>query len=344
MSIIICQRNEETVVFDEYARGKVCVLALGGNSLIRKGERGTIQEQEENAKRITEHIFSLITKGYNLVITHGNGPQVGNLLIRNEAASGTVPPMPLDVCVAYSEGSMGYILQQALLNKLRAHKMRNVYVVTMITQVLVDRDDPAFKNPTKPVGPFMDEAEAKRLSEKRGWVVKDDAGRGWRRLVPSPKPIKIIQRYMIRDLCRQGNIVIALGGGGIPVWKNEEDDYEGVEAVVDKDLASALLASGMHADMFIILTEVPYVYLDYGTTKQRPLERVTTRELRYYHNEGHFPPGSMGPKIEAVLNFLEAEDSLAVITDAENLESAIEGRAGTLIRRRWERGGERLLF
>ena len=331
-------------MFGEYARGKICVLALGGNSLIRRGEKGTIEEQERNAKRITKHIFSLITSGYNLVITHGNGPQVGNLLIRNEAAARLVPPMPLDVCVAYSEGSMGYILQQALLNELRAHKMKNVYVVTMITQVLVDERDPAFKNPTKPVGPFLSKEEAEALAKERGWVVKDDAGRGWRRVVPSPRPIKVIQRYMIRDLCRQGNIVIALGGGGIPVWKKEDGDYEGVEAVVDKDLASALLAAGMHADMFIILTEVPNVYLDYGTPRQKPLGYVSTRELRYYQNEGHFPPGSMGPKIEAVLEFLEAEDSLAIITDAESLEAAIRGEAGTLIRRRWEKESERLLF
>jgi len=337
-------KKEAVLMFDSYARGKMCVLALGGNSLTLKGEKGTIQEQERNAAKITKHIFPLITAGFNLVITHGNGPQVGNLLIQNEMAAQIVPPMPLDVCVAYSEGSMGYILQQALLNELRRYNMRNVYVVTMITQVLVDKDDPAFRNPTKPVGPFLTEEEAKRLAKERNWTVMEDAGRGWRRVVPSPKPIKIVQRYMIRDLCRQGNIVIALGGGGVPIWKNDKDDYEGIEAVIDKDLASALLAVSIHSDIFIILTEVPCVYLNYNKPNQTPLRRVNATELRHYYNEGHFPPGSMGPKIQAVLNFLEEEDALAIITDAEHLEAAMRGEEGTLIRRRWEKESGKLLF
>ena len=319
-----------------YARGKICVLALGGNSLIRKGERGSVEEQSRNAERITRHIFPLVTHGYNLVITHGNGPQVGQLLLQQEAGARQVPPMPLDVCVAYSEGSMGYLLQQALLNELRRHQMRNVYVVTMITQVLVDRNDPAFKHPTKPVGPFLSAEQARRMAKERGWRVMEDAGRGWRRVVPSPRPLKVIQRYMIRDLARQGNIVIALGGGGIPVVKDENDDYVGVEAVIDKDLASANLAKEIHADIFAIVTEVPNVYLWYGTKRQRPLNRVTVKELRHYYNDGHFPPGSMGPKVQAVIEFLEAEDALAIITDARHIRRALELKAGTLIRRRWD--------
>ena len=319
-----------------YARGKICVLALGGNSLIRKGERGDVSEQIENAERITRHIFRLVTHGYNLVITHGNGPQVGQLLLQQEAGAGQVPPMPLDVCVAYSEGSMGYLLQQALLNELRRHQMRNVYVVTMITQVLVDKNDPAFKHPTKPVGPFMDKETAEEMVRARGWSVMEDAGRGWRRVVPSPRPLKVIQRYMIRDLARQGNIVIALGGGGIPVVKDKNGDYVGVEAVIDKDLASANLAKEIHADIFAIVTEVPNAYLWFGTKRQRPLYKVSLQELRHYYTEGHFPPGSMGPKVQAAIEFLESEDGLVIITDARHLRRALELKDGTLIRRHWD--------
>ncbi|RKY13477.1 MAG: carbamate kinase [Planctomycetota bacterium] len=319
-----------------YARGKICVLALGGNSLIRKGERGDVSEQIKNAERITRHIFTLVTHGYNLVITHGNGPQVGQLLLQQEACAEQVPPMPLDVCVAYSEGSMGYLLQQALLNELRRHQMRNVYVVTMITQVLVDKNDPAFKHPTKPVGPFMDKKVAEKMVRTRGWSVMEDAGRGWRRVVPSPRPLKVIQRYMIRDLARQGNIVIALGGGGIPVVKGKNGDYVGVEAVIDKDLASANLAKEIHADIFAIVTEVPNAYLWFGTKRQKPLHKVSLQELRHYYNEGHFPPGSMGPKVQAAIEFLESEDGLVIITDARHLRRALELKEGTLIRRHWD--------
>lgn len=317
----------------EYVRGKMCVLALGGNSLIKKDERGTIEEQKQNAEEMTKDIFGLITRGYNLVITHGNGPQVGNTLIRNERAASEVPPMPLDVCVADTEGSMGYILQQALLNELRRHNMRNVYVVTMITQVLVDGDDPAFSNPTKPVGPFLAKEQAQKRVKEDNWQIIEDAGRGYRRVVPSPKPVKIIQRYMIRDLCRQGNIVIALGGGGIPVRKNKDNDYEGIEAVIDKDLASAELAKVIHAELFIILTGVPCVYLDYNKVNQKVLEHLTLAEAKRYFQDGQFPPGSMGPKIEAAIEYLQAEDGSVIITDTPYLNDALEGKAGTSITR-----------
>ena len=317
----------------EYVRGKMCVLALGGNSLIKKDERGTIEEQKQNAEEMTKDIFGLITRGYNLVITHGNGPQVGSTLIRNERAASEVPPMPLDVCVADTEGSMGYILQQALLNELRRHNMRNVYVVTMITQVLVDGDDPAFSNPTKPVGPFLAKEQAQKRVKEDNWQIIEDAGRGYRRVVPSPKPVKIIQRYMIRDLCRQGNIVIALGGGGIPVRKNKDNDYEGIEAVIDKDLASAELAKVIHAELFIILTGVPCVYLDYNKVNQKVLEHLTLEQAKRYLQEGQFPPGSMGPKIEAAIEYLQAEDGSVIITDTPYLNDALEGKAGTTITR-----------
>jgi len=317
----------------EYNRGKICVIALGGNSLIKKGQKGTIQEQERNAEEITRHIFPLVKLGFNLVVTHGNGPQVGHQLIQNERAVAEVPAMPLDVLVADTEGSMGYVLQQAMINELRRHKMRNVYVVTMITEVLVDKTDPAFKNPTKPVGSFYTKEQAEKFIKEEGWTMIEDAGRGWRRVVPSPKPGKIVQRYMIRDLCRQGNIVIALGGGGIPVWRNKNNDYEGIEAVIDKDLASSELAKVIHADLFIILTHEKEVFLYYGKPNQQGIKEMSLQEARHYHGEGHFPPGSMGPKIQAVINFLAQEDSIAVITNPENLESALDGKGGTTIMR-----------
>lgn len=317
----------------KYHRGRTCVIALGGNSLIRKGQKGTIQEQEKNAEEITREIFPLVTLGYNLAVTHGNGPQVGHQIIQNERASEEVPSMPLDVCVADTEGSMGYILQQALLNELRRHQMKSVYVVTMITEVLVDEKDPAFKNPTKPVGSFYTKEQADKLIKDEGWSMVEDAGRGWRRVVPSPKPGKIVQRYMIRDLCRQGNIVIALGGGGIPIWRNKNNDYEGIEAVIDKDLASSELAKVIHANLFIILTPAKEVCLDYGKPSQKPVRKMKLEEARHYMAEGHFPPGSMGPKMQAVLNFLEQEDATAIITDGPSLKDALEGNAGTMITR-----------
>ncbi|MFH1421614.1 MAG: carbamate kinase [Planctomycetota bacterium] len=316
-----------------YARGKMCVLALGGNSLIKKGEKGTIKEQEHNAEEMTRNIFGLIMCGYNLVITHGNGPQVGNALIRNELAADEMPPMPLDVCVADTEGSMGYILQQALLNELRRHNMRNVYVVTMITQVMVEKNDPAFSNPTKPIGPFPTKEQAEKRVKEDEWHVIEDAGRGYRRVVPSPRPVKIIQRYMIRDLCRQGNIVIALGGGGIPVIKNKNNDYEGIEAVIDKDLASAELAKVIHADLFMVLTGVPGVYLNYNKSNQRPINKLSLAEAKHYLSEGQFPPGSMGPKIQAAIEYLNSEDGSVIITDTPYVNDALEGKAGTIIKR-----------
>lgn len=317
----------------EYHRGKMCVLALGGNSLIRKGQKGTIQEQESNAEEITREIFPLVNLGYNLVITHGNGPQVGHQILQNERAAEEVPAMPLDVCVADTEGSMGYVLQQALLNELRRHEMKNVYVVTMITEVLVDKSDPAFKNPTKPVGSFYTEEQSEKLIKEEGWTMVEDAGRGWRRVVPSPRPGKIVQRYMIRDLCRQGNIVIALGGGGIPIWRNQNNDYEGIEAVIDKDLASGELAKVIHAELFIILTPVKEVCIDFNKPAQRPVKHMTLKEARHYMAEGQFPAGSMGPKIQAVIDFLEQEDAIAIITDGPSLADALEGKAGTRITR-----------
>ena len=236
--------------------------------------------------------------------------------------------MPLDVLVAMTEGSLGYILQQSLLNQLRQRDIRR-YVVTMVTQVQVDEKDPAFQDPSKPIGPFLTKEEAEARRKDLGWIVREDAGRGWRRLVPSPRPIKVIQRHMIRDAARAGHIVVACGGGGIPIKVLPNDNYEGIEAVIDKDLTSSVLATDIGASLLVILTAVPQVYVRFGTPEQRALGAVTLEEIEALQAEGHFPPGSMGPKIEAVIHFLRSGGRRALITNPENLPQAIEGRAGT---------------
>jgi carbamate kinase len=295
---------------------------------MQKGEKGTIEEHERNAEEIARLLMTLVEKEYHLVISHGNGPQVGSLLLQQECSAAETPSMPLDVLVAMTEGSLGYILQQNLLNQLRRKDIRR-YVVTVVTQVLVDGADPAFTHPSKPVGPFLSKEEAERRRTQLGWNVKEDAGRGWRRLVPSPHPLRVIQRQMIRETVRAGHIVIACGGGGIPIKKNAADEYVGVEAVIDKDLTSSVLASDIGAALLIILTAVPQVYLNYGTPEQRGLGAVTLDEIEALLAEGHFPSGSMGPKIEAVIHFLKHGGRRALITNPESLPQAIEGRAGT---------------
>ncbi len=311
--------------------GSVALVAFGGNAFFKTGERGTIEEQRESANLMCERLLTIIERGYELVITHGNGPQVGQLLIQRDLTKHVVPEMPLDVLVAQTEGSLGYILQQELLNHLRARRA-DKYVVTIITQVLVDKDDPAFKKPTKPVGPFYTREEFERMMrDYPDWEMVEDAGRGYRRVVPSPQPRRIIQSHMIRALVYAGNVVIALGGGGIPMIKREDGRYVGIEAVIDKDLSSALLATDIKADLFIILTGVDRVYLNYGKKNQQPLDVITYAQARKYMQEGHFPPGSMGPKISAVLYYLENGGRRAIITNAENLEKALQGKAGTHI-------------
>ena len=306
----------------------LAIVAMGGHAFIEKGEKGTIQDHERNAARIAGQVLELVRRGYNLVITHGNGPQVGNLLLQTELAGDEVPAMPLDVLVAHTEGQLGYILQQALLNELRRTGTKR-YVVGVITQVLVDRDDPAFERPSKPIGPFLSREEAQRRAATLGWTVIDDAGRGWRRVVPSPQPLKVIQRYTIRDTAAEGHIAIACGGGGIPVKKLESGDYEGVEAVIDKDLTSALLAAEIDAEIFIILTDVERVSLNYGKPDEVKLNAVTIELLDRYIAEGHFAPGSMAPKMEAVRHFLSHGGRRAIITSPPRLFDALEGKAGT---------------
>ena len=314
----------------EAATKPIVLVAMGGHAFMQKGERGTVEEHERNAAEIARLLMTLVEKEYQLVITHGNGPQVGTLLLQQECSGAETPSMPLDVLVAMTEGSLGYVLQQNLLNQLRRRDIKR-YVVTVVTQVLVDESDPAFNNPTKPIGPFLSKEEAERRRKELGWIVKEDAGRGWRRLVPSPHPLRVVQRHMIRDTARAGHIVIACGGGGIPIKKNAEDSYVGVEAVIDKDLTSSVLAADVGAALFIILTAVPQVYLNYGTPQQRALGAVTLEEIERLAAEGHFPEGSMGPKIEAVIHFLKSGGRRALITNPESLPHAIDGRGGTHI-------------
>jgi carbamate kinase len=306
----------------------IVLVAMGGHAFMQPGEAGTIGDHERNAAQIASLLMTLVERDYYICITHGNGPQVGTLLLQQEQAKEEVPSLPLDVLVAMTEGSLGYILQQALLNELRKRQMKR-YVVTVVTQVVVDESDPAFQAPSKPIGPFLSKAEAERRRAELGWKVKEDAGRGWRRLVPSPAPLRVIQRHMIRDAVRQGHIVVAGGGGGIPVKKQADGQFSGLEAVIDKDLTSSVLASDLGASLLVILTAVPQVYVGYGTPQQRALGAVTLEEIERLQVEGHFAPGSMGPKIEAVIRFLRAGGRRALITNPESLPHAIEGRAGT---------------
>jgi carbamate kinase len=308
------------------------VIALGGHAFLRHGYAATMEEHERAARLISDILMDLVDKEYNIIVTHGNGPQVGNLLIQNEMSQDSVPMQPLDVLVAMTEGSLGYIMQQALLNELAKRKIKR-YVVTVITQVIVDENDAAFKLPTKPIGPFFTEEEAKTREEELGWNVTEDSGRGWRRIVASPKPLRVIQRHMIKDAAYQGHIVIAGGGGGIPVVETSDEHgdakYVGIEAVIDKDLTSALLASQVDADLLLILTDVEKVYLNYNTPEQRGLGALTIEMTTKFIKEGHFAKGSMEPKIQAILNFLNAGGKRALITSPSKLKDALSGMSGT---------------
>ena len=308
---------------------KTILIAVGGNSLIRAGEKGTISEQIGNARRTAAALVGLISDGCRLVMTHGNGPQVGAALLRSESACDQVPGQTLDVCDASTQGEIGYLLQQSLENELGQEGL-HVPVVTVLTQVVVSPDDPAMQRPTKPVGPFYSREHANERKRVFGWQLVEDAGRGYRRVVPSPKPIEIVELEAIRDLVNDGALVIAAGGGGIPVIRSGST-LHGVEAVIDKDRTSALLALGLAVDIFAISTDEDFVYLDYKRPTQRALTRVTATELERYYEAGHFPPGNMGPKVEAVLHFLHGGGKEAVITSNDHLWDAIAGRAGTRI-------------
>ncbi|HEY58090.1 MAG TPA: carbamate kinase [Anaerolineae bacterium] len=306
----------------------LAVVAVGGNTLIRDPKRVTVPDQYEAARETMRHIAEMIAAGWDVVITHGNGPQVGFILRRSELAAHELHPVPLDSCGADTQGAIGYMFQKALFNEFKRRGMDKL-AATVVTQVLVDRNDPAFQHPTKPIGSFMDEATARqRMAE--GWHVMEDAGRGWRRVVPSPIPKRIIELEAIRTLVGQGFVVIAVGGGGIPVVENERGELEGVEAVIDKDYASALLAVSLQADLFLISTAVEKVALNFGQPNQRWLDRVTVAEAERYLAEGHFKPGSMKPKVEAILWYLKRVfQGQALITSPERIPLALEGKTGT---------------
>jgi carbamate kinase len=313
--------------------GNLAVVALGGNAILKPHEEGSYNEQMNNIKSASSHIANLVKKGYNVVITHGNGPQVGNILLKNEIAENAAPVMPMDVCVAESQGQLGYMIQQCLINYLKEIEL-SANVASVISQVLVDENDYAFENPTKPVGPYYSEDEAVRLAKEKGWTMMEDTARtGYRRVVASPEPIEIVEKKIIEDLVNspnENNIVITLGGGGVPVTRSHSQ-LAGVEAVVDKDLASQLLASYMKADLFIMLTDVSHVAINFQKPNEEKLKTITVSDAKKYLKEGHFPPGSMGPKILAAVKFVEYSEKVALITKPENLEDALDNKTGTYI-------------
>lgn len=308
---------------------KVAVVAIGGNSLIKDKDHQTVPDQFAATRETCIHIADMIERGWEVVITHGNGPQVGFILMRSELTSRVLHTVPLDSCGADTQGALGYMIQQTLGNEFEKRGIQKP-IVTVVTQVVVDKDDPAFENPSKPIGPFYDEARAKRYRDEEGWRIMEDAGRGWRRVVPSPIPMRIVEQEAIKALIGLGFVVIGVGGGGIPVVE-EDGSLRGVEAVIDKDYASGLLATGIKADLFLISTAVEKVALNYGKPNQIDLARMTLSEAKNYLQEGHFPPGSMGPKIKAVIKFLEEGGEEALITSPENLARALRGEMGTRI-------------
>ena len=309
---------------------KLAVLAIGGNSLIKDKNHIALSWQYEAVKETGKYIAELIAEGMSIVITHGNGPQVGFIYRRGELGRHELPLIPLDICGADTQGAIGYMIQKALLNHFRRMGVAKK-VTTVVTQTLVNTDDPSFQHPTKPIGSFMSEEEALANRKEFGWEVVEDAGRGFRRVVPSPIPREIIELDVIRLLIERGYVVVATGGGGIPVIRNERGEIEGVEAVIDKDLASSLLARNLGADTFIISTAIDAVYLNFGTENQKPIPHATLPEIKRYLAEGHFKPGSMKPKIESIILFLEGGGRKAIITSPENLLKSVRGESGTTI-------------
>lgn len=307
------------------------VIALGGNALAEAGKPATAEAQLEVVEKTSEYIADIIEKGYNVVLAHGNGPQVGRIVIQNEYASSQTPAMPFDVCGAMSQGYIGYHMQQGLEKVLRA-RGNHKRVVTLVTQVVVDKDDPKFKNPSKPIGPFYNEAEAKKLAEEKGYTMKEDAGRGWRRVVASPMPVEIVELDAVKCLIDGGFIAITVGGGGIPVIKDENGNYIGTAAVIDKDLASEKLAEDIDADALVILTAVENVCINFGKPDQKSLSKMTVAEAREYIAQGQFAPGSMLPKVEAAIKFAESKPGRkAIITSLDKAVEALEGKAGTTV-------------
>lgn len=310
-------------------KNKIIVVALGGNAILKANERGTYQEQFNNVKKAIAEIVKLIKEGYRIVLTHGNGPQVGNLYIQNSLAGETVPPMPLDACSAKSQGLIGYFIQQSMENELAKNGI-NLPVVSIVTQVLVGSDDTAFENPTKPIGPFHVRKEAELLMQKTSFVMKEDSNKRWRRVVPSPLPIGIIEKEVIKNNIENGYIIIAAGGGGIPVIK-KNNEIVGVEAVIDKDLTACRLAIDIDANILLILTDVEKVALQYNTPRQKWIDTMDLVEARKYLADGHFKEGSMKPKIEAGIKFVEHRGEKSIIGALFSATSAIKGESGTTI-------------
>ncbi|MDP2871367.1 MAG: carbamate kinase [Bacillota bacterium] len=319
----------EAIRTSEPGPGRV-VVALGGNAILQRGQKGSADEQFENIRVTAWHIAQMVHVGWRVVVTHGNGPQVGNILLQNEEARHVVPALPLDVCGAESQGLIGYMLVQALRNELRARGLAH-NPACLVTQVVVDPEDPAFRKPTKPVGPFYTDAQAKRLTQTKGWQVVNTGPKGWRRVVPSPDPQTIVEIEAIRDLIAAGLIVVACGGGGIPVARGAGGQLYGVEAVIDKDLASERLATELGADELLILTDIEQVQLDYGQPSARPVDRLTLEQGRALIAEGQFPAGSMGPKIEACLRFVAHGGRRATVANLARAMAALRGQAGTSI-------------
>jgi carbamate kinase len=306
------------------------IISLGGNAIIKRGEAGTVEEQFTNIQRSMACVARMVESGRPIIITHGNGPIVGNILIRNEAVSQQIPPMPLYICDADSEGGIGFMIQQTLYNELRkTHRIEDV--VTVVTQVVVNSLDPAFSNPTKPIGPYYTKKEAEALEKEKGWSMAEDSLRGFRRLVPSPRPLRVVEAGVIKRLSLSGVVVIAAGGGGVPVVEDGDGHLRGVDAVIDKDLATSVLAREAGAEVFINLTQVEMVYLDFGKPTRKGIDGMSVKEARGYLERGEFAPGSMGPKIEAAVEFLEGGGKEVFITTPEFVDEALEGRKGTRI-------------
>jgi carbamate kinase len=312
------------------ASGRLAVLAIGGNALIRDRQHESIPDQYEMVTRIAVEIAGMIEAGWNVVVTHGNGPQVGFILRRSEISIDEVPPVPMDYAGADIQGAVGWMFVRALRNEFRRRRMGRE-AVAVVTQTMVDRADPAFADPSKPIGSHMDEARAKRLAKKYHWTVREDAGRGWRRVVPSPTPRAIIETEVIRHMVNAGYVVVACGGGGIPVVEDESGDLQGVEAVIDKDLASSLLARSLGAEALILPTGVEKVALDFNKPDQRWVDVMTLAEARRYSAEDQFDKGSMGPKVAALIDFIGGGGSLGLITSAPNLTRALRGETGTRV-------------
>jgi len=306
------------------------VMAIGGNSLITDSRHMSVVDQLKAAGETSHHIAALVKEGYRVLITHGNGPQVGFILMRSEAAKDILHQVPLESCVADTQGAIGYQVGQTLQNELRRQGLHKD-AVALVTQVVVSPDDPAFKNPSKPIGPFLSEEDAEHHRKNDGWTVKEDAGRGWRRVVPSPKPLEVVEERVIARLLDEDVIVIAVGGGGVPVIRKENGDLQGIAAVIDKDAASSLLACRLKADLFVISTGVDKVAINFGKPNEEWLDRITAADAKRFMAEGHFAPGSMKPKIEAALQFLESGGKQVIITQPHLLEDAMHGETGTHI-------------